>query len=90
MAVIRFTATILRKQASLPRYIVVTPSHVSGHDRAFEAEVSLNGGPVFRRNIRPWGKGSDAYFFNVTAEQCAQWGVDTGDEVGVEIAAVSN
>lgn len=60
---ITFTATILRKQDNLPRYIVVKPEHVAGRDAAFAAQVRLNNGPAFPRNIRPWGKGSDSFFF---------------------------
>lgn len=82
---ITFTATILRKQNDLPRYIVVKPEHVTGRTAAFAGRVTLNGGPSFDRNIRPWGKGSDAFFFNLTQDQCRRAGVDTGDEVRVTI-----
>ena len=47
--------------------------------------VRLNGSALFGRNIRPWGKGSEVFFFNLTAPQCKAAGVDTGDPCLVEI-----
>lgn len=81
-----FTARVLRKQDDLPRYIVVAPEHVPGRTRAFLADVTLNGSAPFERNIRPWGKGSDVFFFNLTAPQCLNAGVDTGDECQVMLS----
>ena len=80
-----FTARILRKQPDLPRYIVVPPEHVAGRTGAFPALVSLNRSPVFPRTIRPWGKGSDVYFFNLTDPQCRKAGLDTGEVCEVRI-----
>jgi hypothetical protein len=77
--VIRFTATILRKQDDLPRYIIVKPEHLAGQTGSFAAQVSLDDGSAFARNIHPWGKGSDAFFFNLTQAQCRSSGVDTGN-----------
>lgn len=83
---IAFTATILRKQDDLPRYIIVAPEDVpEGADGMFPAVVSIDNSPPFLRNIRPWGKTSRAYFFNLTAEQCRNAGVDTGQEVSIRI-----
>ncbi len=76
---ITFSARILRKQPDLPRYIVVKPGHVEGRTKSFRAMVRLNGSPAFERNIRPWGKGSDVFFFNLTDPQCRKAGLDTGD-----------
>ena len=73
-----FTATIQRKEAFLPRYIVVPPDHVIGHSAAFAADVWLNGTGPFARTIRPWEKGLADYFFNLTEPQCRKAGVDTG------------
>ena len=81
-----FTATILRKRPDLPRYVVVKPDLVAGRTTAFAARVRLNDGPDFARNVRPWGKGSAAFFFNLTLEQCRRAGVDTGDVVRVGVA----
>jgi hypothetical protein len=82
---IQFSARILRKQPDLPRYVVVDPVHVAGRDAAFAATVSLNGCPEFERNIRPWGRGSGVFFFNLTEPQCRKAGVDTGDTCEVSI-----
>lgn len=82
---ISFSARILRKQPDLPRYIVVRPEHAAGRDSAFPALVSLNGSPEFERRIRPWGKGSEVFFFNLTEAQCRKAGLDTGDLCDVRI-----
>ena len=76
---ITFEARILRKDPALPRYIVVAPEHVAGRRTAFLADVTLNDTGPFRRHIRPWGKGSDVFFFNLTGPHCAQAGLDTND-----------
>jgi len=83
--VISFAGTILRKQDDLPRYIVVKPEHLAGRRAAFPARVSLDGGPDFARNIRPWGGTSNAFFFNLTADQARRSGLDTGDTCAVII-----
>jgi hypothetical protein len=80
-----FSARILRKQPDLPRYVVVDPDHVAGRQSAFAAKVSLNGCPEFERNVRPWGKGSDVFFFNPTEPHCRKAGVDKGDVGEVSI-----
>lgn len=82
---VTFPARVLRKQDFLPRYVVVAPEHVRGRTRAFPADVTLNGAGPFRRNIRPWGKGSDAFFFNLTAPQCEKAGLDANDPCMVAI-----
>ena len=82
---IQFPARILRKQDGLPRYIVVKPEHVGGRVKAFPAKVMLDEAGPFVRNIRPWGKGSNVFFFNLTAPQCAQAGLDTNDTCVVTI-----
>lgn len=82
---IKFRARVLRKMEKLPRYIVIEAKHVLGRTQAFGADVRLNGSAPFARNIRPWGKGSDVFFFNLTAPQCAKADVDTNDVVEVVI-----
>ena len=74
-----FSARVLRKAESLPRYVVVRPEHVGGRTTAFPADVMLNEAGPFRRNIRPWGKGSDVFFFNLTARQCEKAALDVND-----------
>lgn len=80
-----FSARIMRKQPDLPRYVVVDPDHVAGRQSSFAAKVSLNGCPEFERNIRPWSKGSNVFFFNLTEPQCRKADVDTGDVCAVSI-----
>jgi hypothetical protein len=83
---ITFRARIARKQPDLPRFVVVPAELVAGRSGAFSARVTLNGGLPFQRNVRPWGKGQDVYFFNLTAPQCAKSGVDTGDICDITLA----
>jgi len=80
-----FEARILRKQPDLPRYVVVKPEYVGGRAHAFPAEVTLNDAGPFARNIRPWGKGSDVFFFNLTEPQCRAAGLDTNDECTITL-----
>ena len=82
---ISFRARILRKETFLPRYVVVKPDHVGGRTEAFAAAVMLNDTGPFRRNIRPWGKGSDVIFFNLTEPQCKKAGLDTNDTCTVKL-----
>lgn len=82
---VSFRTRILRKQDFLPRYIVVKLEHVGGRILAFAADIFLNDAGPFRRNIRPWGKGSDVFFVNLTADQCEKAGLDTNDECTVTI-----
>lgn len=81
-----FAARVLRKETFLPRYIVVMPEHAEGRTRAFPADVWINDRGPFRRNVRPWGKGSDVFFFNLTAPQCDKAGVDTGEMCTVTLS----
>lgn len=82
---VSFSARVLRKEEFLPRYVVVRPEYVRGRTLAFLADVILNDVGPFQRNIRPWGKGSDVFFFNLTALQCSKAGLDTNDECVVTI-----
>jgi hypothetical protein len=82
---ITFRTRVLRKRDDLPRYIVVKPELLGGRSVAFVADVTLDDAGPFERNIRPWGKGSDVFFFNLTAAQCAKAGLETNDECVVSI-----
>ena len=76
---VRFEATILRKQDDLPRYVEVPQEVVPGRKGSFVAEVWLNDMGPFERNVHPWGKGREVFFFNLTAGQCTKAGVETGE-----------
>lgn len=82
---IRFRTRILRKQDFLPRYVVIKAELVSDRTLSFAADIWLNDAGPFRRNIRPWGKGSDVFFFNLTAPQCDKAGLNTHDECTVTL-----
>ncbi|MEM6385270.1 MAG: hypothetical protein AAF718_03435 [Pseudomonadota bacterium] len=81
----KFSTRVLRKQDDLPRYIVVPPEHVTGRSSSFLAAVTLNGHGPFERNIRPWGKGSEVFFFNLTAVQCTKAQLETNSPCEVII-----
>lgn len=81
-----FSARVLRKEEFLPRYIVVKPEHVRGRTGAFPADVMLNDAGPFLRNIRPWGKGSDVFFFNLTGQQCKKARIETNSICSVTIS----
>ena len=85
---ITFRARILRKQAGLPRYVVVQPEHVPGRTKSFPAEILLNDAGPFLRNVHPWGKGSEVFFFNLTEPQCRKAGLDTNDECRVTMTVL--
>jgi hypothetical protein len=78
-APVTFRTRILRKEVFLPRYVVVKAEYVDGRTKAFPADIMLNETGPFRRNIQPWGKGSDVFFFNLTAPQCGKAKLDTND-----------
>ena len=82
---ITFTAKILRKQDDLPRYVVIKPELMAGATASFSAQVTVNDSAPFARKIHPWGKGSDAWFFNLTQVQCHKAEVETGDLVAVRV-----
>ena len=82
---IEFHTRVLRKQENLPNYIVVKPEYVNGRTRAFPADIMLNNTGPFARNIRPWGKGSDVFFFNLTAPQCKKANLKTNEKCLVTI-----
>ncbi|WP_424940936.1 hypothetical protein [Aliiroseovarius sp. S253] len=79
---------ILRKRDDLPCYIIVKPEIAHTFSGAFEAHVTINDSAPFHRRIHPWGKGSDAYFFNLTQVQCTKAGVRTGDRCRIAISPV--
>ena len=84
----KFRARILRKQAGLPRYVVVKAEFASGRVKSFQANVFLNDTGPFVRTVQPWGKGSDVFFFNLTEPQCRKAGVDTNDECSITIVTL--
>ena len=88
MTTYRFAARVLRKSDALPRYVVIKPEHLPDRREGFRALIRLGGAGPFERNIRPWGKGADVFFFNLTAPQCRNAGIDTGDRVDIVLEAL--
>jgi hypothetical protein len=78
-APVTFPARILRKEVFLPRYIVVKSVYVGRGNKPLPADVMLNETGPFRRRVRPWGKGSDVFFFNLTVPQCEKANLTTDD-----------
>jgi len=82
------TSTLLRKDSSLPVYVVipgriVAPWKLSG---TTVVEGSANGHPFGRRNIKAWGKGSEDWFLEFTAPFCKAAGLNVGDRIKLKIA----
>lgn len=88
-AATRFRATIERKSPDLPRYVVLPRGAVS--DLVLEATSTVDGEiadvPIHRQAVKPWGNGR--WFLDVKNETCQKAGVDTGDEVEIELRRVS-
>lgn|GEM_PF-3760371 len=83
----RFTATLDRHRPDLPVYLVVPARAVDAFDRqaTFVVEAMINGRPIGRRSIKPWGDGR--WFMELTKVQCTQLRVGPGDAVDVELTA---
>jgi hypothetical protein len=82
-APVALTLTIQRKQAGLPRYVVVPSKAIAGWELGGTTvlRVSLDGSPADRRTIKKW---DDArWFLTITEVDCRRLGLDTGDTVTV-------
>jgi hypothetical protein len=81
----KLTAKIERKQDSLPRYAVI-PKEIAlvGGASTYMAEASVNGVSIGRRSIKPWGD-RKRWFIEFTGPQMEAAGVDTGDEITLEL-----
>lgn len=84
---IRFRATLMRKDPSLPVFIRV-PGEVVAPWRLNEwitVEGTLNGHPFERRTIKDWGKGSADWFVEFVKPFLDAHGLKPGDGVDVEL-----
>ncbi len=91
METVRFDAVVKRKNASLPRFVVVPPEFVAPWrlQGTTVVEVTLGGAILGRRSLKHWGKGRDCWFFDLTEAQCRRAGVETGDDAPVELRQAS-
>jgi hypothetical protein len=81
---------IERKASNLPRFIVV-PIDVPAvweTTRTITVSGTINGVPLGRRGLKPWGDGR--WFIELPEAICQQAGVNTGDRVTLEIAPVED
>lgn len=83
---ITLTAAIERKQADLPRYVVIPAAairawHLSG---TTAVNVTLNGVAVERRTIKYW---DDArWFLSITNTDCRRLSIETGNTIELTIS----
>jgi hypothetical protein len=78
---------VQRKRPDLPRFVTI-PGEALADWRLRDTtpvEVNLDGTGIGRRNLKAWGPDGDLWFFDLTAVQCEQAGVDEGDAVTVEL-----
>lgn len=88
-APVTLSLRIDRKQADLPRFVVVPSKAIVAWKLAGTTvlDVSLDGSPSDRRTIKPW---DDArWFLTITEADCRRLGVDTGDHVSVTMSPAS-
>jgi hypothetical protein len=82
---VTLSAAIERKQPGLPRYLVVPAAAVAawGLEGTTVVELEINGVALERRAIKSWD--ADRWFLSITAPDCRQLGVDTGDVVSIRM-----
>jgi len=83
---VHLTAVVERKQATLPRYVVVPAAQIVAWQvtETTMVEARLNGQPLGRRALKRWDAGR--WFLELPDRSCRRWGVDVGDRVVVDIA----
>lgn len=82
---ILLTATIARKQADLPRFVVIPSAALEPWSLAGTTvvEVVLDDVPVARRTIKRWD--AARWFLNITQQDCARTGLEVGDPVAITL-----
>lgn len=88
--VLRFRAAVERKANTLPRFVVASSTLLAPWelDGTTIVEVSIGGASLGRRSLKRWPE-RDGWFFDLTEEQCARMGVDTGDDLAIELRLAS-
>lgn len=86
---VRVSATVERKQPDLPRFVVVPADAIEhwGIQSTTTIEALINGETVPRRNIKRWD--DERWFFSITAQDCQQLRIDTGDQVELVLSLAS-
>src|ERR1039457_6654737 len=79
---IAFDAAVERIAPEVPRFIVY-PGKAWDEDETFTVDVSLNGIPIGLRNLIPWKE--RGWHFGLSQPICRKVGVETGDQVHVEM-----
>jgi hypothetical protein len=84
---IRLVATLQRKDARLPVFIVVPGHFVQPLTLTGTTVVEgvVDGHPIGRRTLKPWGKGSEDWFLELTSDFCASARLVTGQAVSVAL-----
>lgn len=83
------TVKIARKQADLPRFVVVRASILQpwGLSETTGVEVAINGIAVARRTIKRWD--DRRWFLSITENDCARLNIDTGSTVRLSLRLAS-
>ena len=83
---VRFVSLLDRHQPDLPVFAIVpgTVAEAFGKTRTFIVETRINGLPLGRRSIKPWGDGR--WFLELTKAHCKALGVDVGSNLSVDVA----
>lgn len=82
---VEISVTVERKQAALPRYVVVPDAAVAAWrlGGTTAVEVCINGATAARRTIKRWD--AERWFVSVTEEDCRRFRIDTGDEIRLSL-----
>lgn len=86
---VQLTAVVERKQATLPRYVVVPAPQVAAWQvtQTTMVEARLNGQPLGRRALKRWD--AARWFLELPDRSCKRWGLDVGDRVVLELTLAS-
>lgn len=86
---IEVTVKVARKQADLPRFVVVRSSILKPWriSETTTVEVAINNIPVDRRTIKRWD--DDRWFLSITEKDCVRLGIDTGSTVRLSLRLAS-
>jgi bacteriocin resistance YdeI/OmpD-like protein len=86
---IHVSGVVKRKQADLPRFVVVPASAIERWRLAATAtvEATINGAPVGRRSIQRWD--DKRWFVSITERDCRSLDIDTGSRIDLVLRIAS-